>query len=166
MQFCTTLEANILIVQGVVTNCTITNVVLGSVKVSNTLAFTGSDSTAAEAARASVATALSSSNGAADYFGTSFGDVTVSDVQSTTTTNPTGKSSASMNSIIFESWFIHCCLLSISLLLENQIPFFCSHKWSCSTWSQLGGHGRWSYNLSLDIGQCVSIVLYCCLFCP
>lgn len=59
---------------------------------SNTLAFTGSDSAAAEAARASVATALSSSNGSADYFGTSFGDVTVSNVEATTTTNPTGKS--------------------------------------------------------------------------
>lgn len=77
--------------QGVISNCTITNVVLGSVKVSNTLAFTGSDSTAAEAARASVATALTSGTGNANYFGDSFGTVTVSDVKATTTTNPTGK---------------------------------------------------------------------------
>lgn len=91
-RFCSTLEANILKVQGVVANCTITSVVLGSVKVANTLAFTGSDATAAEAARASVATALSSGTANADYFGNSFGTVSVSDVKATTTTNPTAKS--------------------------------------------------------------------------
>ena len=84
------LEANILKVQGVVANCTVTNVVLGSIKVSNTLAFTGSDTAAAEAARNSVATALSSS-GTADYFGDSFGDVSISDVKTVTTLNPAGK---------------------------------------------------------------------------
>lgn len=82
--------------QGVVANCTITSVVLGSVKVANTLAFTGSDTTAAEAARASVATALSSGTANANYFGNSFGTVSVSDVKATTTTNPTGKPSDSM----------------------------------------------------------------------
>ena len=90
LQFCSTLEANILRVQGVVTNCTITSVVLGSVKVSNTLAFTGSDAAAAEAARNSVATALASTN-TADYFGTSFGTVSVSDVASTNSANPQGE---------------------------------------------------------------------------
>ena len=90
LQFCRTLEANILRVQGVVANCSITNIVLGSVKVSNTLAFTGSDATAAEAARDSVATALASTN-SADYFGTSFGTVSVSDIASTTSANPEGE---------------------------------------------------------------------------
>lgn len=99
MQFCATLEDNILRVQKVVANCTITNVVLGSVKVSNTLAFTGSDSAAAETARGEVATALARSDGSgsANYFGTSFGSVTVSDVKSTTTTNPQGMISGSMH---------------------------------------------------------------------
>lgn len=90
LQFCAVLEANILKVQGVVANCTITSVVLGSIRVSNTLAFTGSDPAAAEAARNSVATALSSS-GTADYFGDSFGEVSVSNVATVTTYNPTGK---------------------------------------------------------------------------
>lgn len=102
LQFCAVLEANILKTQGVVANCTITSVVLGSVKVSNTLAFTGSDSTAAEAARNSVATALSSSN-SADYFGTTFGQVSVSDVATVTTANPTGVSSPT-------HYFEHACI--------------------------------------------------------
>lgn len=92
LQFCSVLAANILKAQGVVANCTITNVVLGSVKVSNTLAFTGSDTAAAEAARNSVATALSSTD-STDYFGTTFGDVSVSDIATVTTANPTGVSS-------------------------------------------------------------------------
>ena len=87
VQFTSTLEANILRVQGVVANCTVTKVELGSIKVSNTIAFPGADASAAAAARDSVATALSSSN-VADYFGTSFGTVAVSDVQSTTAANP------------------------------------------------------------------------------
>lgn len=90
LQFCAVLEANILKVQGVVANCTITSVVLGSIRVSNTIAFTGSDPAAAEAARNSVATALSSS-GTADYFGDSFGEVSVSNVATVTTFNPAGK---------------------------------------------------------------------------
>lgn len=92
LQFCSVLAANILKAQGVVANCTVTNVVLGSVKVSNTLAFTGSDTAAAEAARDSVATALSSTD-STDYFGTTFGDVSVSDIATVTTANPTGVSS-------------------------------------------------------------------------
>ena len=89
LQFCAVLEANILKAQGVVANCTISSVVLGSVKVSNTLAFTGSDTAAAEAARNSVATALSSSD-STSYFGNTFGEVSVSNVETVTTANPTG----------------------------------------------------------------------------
>lgn len=86
-RFTSTLEANILRVQGVVANCTVTKVELGSIKVTNTIAFPGADEAAATAARDSVATALSSSN-AVDYFGTSFGEVTVSNVETTTAANP------------------------------------------------------------------------------
>lgn len=56
---------------------------------SNTITFPGADASAATAARDSVATALSGNN-VADYFGSSFGQVTVSSVQSTTAANPTG----------------------------------------------------------------------------
>lgn len=95
LQFTSTLEANILRVQGVVANCTVTKVELGSIKVTNTIAFPGADEEAATAARNTVATALSSSN-VAEYFGTSFGTVAVSNVQSTTSANPTGDSHSTL----------------------------------------------------------------------
>lgn len=90
LQFTSTLEANILKAQGVVANCTVTKVEAGSIKVSSTIAFPGADEEAAKTARDSVATALSSAS-VADYFGTSFGEVTVSNVQATTSANPSSK---------------------------------------------------------------------------
>lgn len=90
LQFTSTIEANILKVQHVVANCTVTKVVQGSVIVSNTIAFPGADATVAQQARDSVAMALSSNSASslASYFGTSFGTVSVANVQSTTAANP------------------------------------------------------------------------------
>ncbi|KAL3145183.1 hypothetical protein ABBQ32_000936 [Trebouxia sp. C0010 RCD-2024] len=87
LQFANTIEANILLATGQVANATTTRVETGSIGVWNTIAFTGGDSAAATAARDSVFSALSSTN-LANYFGSSFGDVTVSSVQSTNSTNP------------------------------------------------------------------------------
>lgn len=88
LQFTNTIEANILLATGQVANATITRVETGSIEVWNTIAFTGGDSAAATAARDSVFSALSSSTNLANYFGSSFGGVTVSSVQSTNSSNP------------------------------------------------------------------------------
>lgn len=88
LQFANTIEANILLATGQVANATITRVETGSIGVWNTIAFTGGDSAAATAARDSVFSALSSSTNLANYFGSSFGDVTVSSVQSTNSSDP------------------------------------------------------------------------------
>lgn len=94
-RFTSTLVLSILRNQGVVANCSVTKVEQGSIKVANTLTFPGADASAALAARDSVATALSGSN-VADYFGTSFGEVTVSSVRSTTAANPVKSGAAAL----------------------------------------------------------------------
>lgn len=66
---------------------TIDSVIAGSIVVSHTVAFTGADSSAASSAAATLATVLQSGD-VSSVFGNSFGDVTVSGVQATTTTNP------------------------------------------------------------------------------
>lgn len=88
--FTSTIEANILQVQNVLANCTVTKVVQGSVVVSNTIAFPGADVTLAQKARDSVYAALASNSPAslASYFGNNFGTVSVADVKSTNATNP------------------------------------------------------------------------------
>jgi small-conductance mechanosensitive channel len=86
LQFVNTLETNILTSIGSVVNVTITNVVLGSISVSNTIAFTAADSIAAAAGQTALAQALSS--GDVSLFGTTFGPVTVSDVKQANATNP------------------------------------------------------------------------------
>ena len=91
LQFTSTLEANILRAQGVVASCTVTKVEAGSIQVTNTIAFPGADEEAAKTARDSVAAALSSTS-VVDYFGTTFGEVIVSNVQATTSANPSSKS--------------------------------------------------------------------------
>jgi len=55
LQFVNTLETNILTSIGSVVNVTITNVVLGSISVSNTIAFTAADSIAAAAGQTALA---------------------------------------------------------------------------------------------------------------
>ncbi|DBB09875.1 TPA: hypothetical protein ACH3X3_001488 [Trebouxia sp. C0006] len=85
-QFVNTLETNILTSIGSLVNVTITNVVLGSISVSNTIAFTDADSLAAAAGQTALAQALSS--GDVSLFGTTFGSVTVSNVKQANATNP------------------------------------------------------------------------------
>lgn len=98
---------------------------LGSVKVSNTLAFTGSDTAAAEAARDSVATALSSSDSTADYFGNTFGEVSVSDLKTVTTSNPTGMSTPKSP--------VRTSLHHFAYSTYLTIDFGCSKKWRYRT---------------------------------
>lgn len=86
LQFVNTLETNILTSIGSLVNVTITNVVLGSISVSNTIAFTDADSLAAAAGQTALAQALSS--GDVSLFGTTFGSVTVSNVKQANATNP------------------------------------------------------------------------------
>lgn len=95
LQFVNTLETNILTSIGSLVNVTITNVVLGSISVSNTIAFTDADSLAAAAGQTALAQALSS--GDVSLFGTTFGAVTVSNVKQANATNP-GKLVVSMPS--------------------------------------------------------------------
>ncbi len=71
---------------GSLVNVTINNVVLGSISVSNTIAFTAADSIVAAAGQTALAQALSS--GDVSLFGTTFGPVTVSDVKQANATNP------------------------------------------------------------------------------
>ncbi|KAL0052346.1 hypothetical protein WJX82_000658 [Trebouxia sp. C0006] len=85
-RFVNTLETNILTSIGSLVNVTITNVVLGSISVSNTIAFTDADSLAAAAGQTALAQALSS--GDVSLFGTTFGSVTVSNVKQANATNP------------------------------------------------------------------------------
>ena len=86
MQFVDTLETNVFDIIGSVVNVTITNVVLGSISVSNTIAFTSADAAAAAAGQADLTQKLSSE--AVSFFGTTFGSVAVSDVQAANATNP------------------------------------------------------------------------------
>ena len=86
LQFVDTLETNVFDIIGSVVNVTITNVVLGSISVSNTIAFTSADAAAAAAGQADLTQKLSSE--AVSFFGTTFGSVAVSDVQIANATNP------------------------------------------------------------------------------
>ncbi|DBA99980.1 TPA: hypothetical protein ACH3X1_013851 [Trebouxia sp. C0004] len=91
-RFITALEANILQMLDVLANVTIDSVVASSVSVTDTISFTGADSTAAAEARDALVTALTS--GDTSIFGTSFGSVTVSSVSSTNSTNTATHSGA------------------------------------------------------------------------
>lgn len=86
LQFVTTLEASIFAKIDAIVNVTITQVVDGSAVVSNTIAFTGVDSTAALAESTALTQTLS--NGDYSIFGTSFGSVAVSDITQGNATNP------------------------------------------------------------------------------
>lgn len=90
VQFINTLEANIFTTLSVVANVTINNVTPGSIKVDNSVAFTGGDATAASAAQAKFASLLESqdANDLASVYGTSFGIVSVSGITKTNSTNP------------------------------------------------------------------------------
>ena len=87
MQFVATLETNIFAKINALVNVTITKVVMGSISVTNSVAFTGADSAAALAGQSALAQVLSSTD-ASSLFGTTFGSVTVSNVAQTNATNP------------------------------------------------------------------------------
>ena len=82
-----TLEANIFAKINALVNVTITNVVAGSVQVTNSVAFTGANSAAALAGQSALAAVLNSGD-VSDIFGTTFGSVTVSGVALGTASNP------------------------------------------------------------------------------
>lgn len=87
MQFVDTLETNIFLKINALVNVTITNVVAGSVQVTNSVAFTGANTAEALAGQSALAAVLNSGD-VADIFGTSFGSVTVSSVTLGTASNP------------------------------------------------------------------------------
>jgi len=87
VQFINTLETNIFTQISAIVNVTITKVVLGSISVTNSIAFTGADSAAALAGQSALAKVLSSGD-ASSVFGTTFGSVAVSGVEQTNATNP------------------------------------------------------------------------------
>lgn len=81
------LEANIFSKINALVNVTITKVVAGSISVTNSAAFTSSDSAAALAGQSALADVLSSGD-VSSIFGTTFGSVTVSGVTEGNVTNP------------------------------------------------------------------------------
>ncbi|KAL0027428.1 hypothetical protein WJX77_000156 [Trebouxia sp. C0004] len=89
-RFVKILETNAYIKTNAITNVTIDKVIMGSINVAHTFAFTAADSTAAVAGQSSLAEVLKSGD-AASIFGTSFGPVTVSNVTQQNTTNPTSE---------------------------------------------------------------------------
>ena len=90
VQFVSTMEANILATLSVVANVTINNVTPGSIKVDNSVAFTGADAAAAATAQRQFALLVDPKNAdsLSSIYGTSFGTVTVSGVTLTNSTNP------------------------------------------------------------------------------
>lgn len=87
LQFVETLETNIFAKIDALVNVTVTKVVLGSISVSNTVAFTGADSQAALAGQGALAAVLQSGD-VSSIFGSSFGTVAVSAVVKANATNP------------------------------------------------------------------------------
>lgn len=84
------MEANIFATLRVVANVTINNVTPGSIKVDNSVAFTGADAAAAATAQTQFALLIDpkNANSLSSIYGTSFGTVTVSGVTKTNSTNP------------------------------------------------------------------------------
>ena len=103
LQFIATLESNIFKLLNALANVTIDSVVASSVKVGDTIAFTGSDSDAAAGARDALVTALNS--GDTSVFGTSFGSVAVSGVSATNSSNPSKLVVGNICAIV---QFVHC----------------------------------------------------------
>ena len=80
------MEANIFAKINAIVNVTVTKVVLGSISVTNTVAFTSGNTADALAGQRALVTTLSS--GDTTVFGTTFGSVAVSNVTQGNTTNP------------------------------------------------------------------------------
>ncbi|DBB05417.1 TPA: hypothetical protein ACH3X1_012383 [Trebouxia sp. C0004] len=100
-RFVKILETNAYIKTNAITNVTIDKVIMGSINVAHTFAFTAADSTAAVAGQSSLAEVLKSGD-AASIFGTSFGPVTVSNVTQQNTTNPTISGAGA----VFATWTV------------------------------------------------------------
>ncbi len=79
MQFVETLETNIFAKINALVNVTIAKVVLGSVSVTDSVAFTSADNQAALAGQGALAAVLQSGD-VSSIFGTTFGTVAVSNV--------------------------------------------------------------------------------------
>lgn len=80
------MEANIFAKINAVVNVTVTKVVLGSISVTNTVAFTSDNTADALAGQSALVATLSS--GDTTIFGTTFGSVAVSNVTQGSTSNP------------------------------------------------------------------------------
>lgn len=153
LQFVVTLEANIFAKISAIVNVTITKVVLGSVSVTNSVAFTSADSVEAVAGQSALAATLSS--GDTTIFGTSFGSVVVSNVTEGNSTNPSESCytihSNSVSSLSCETcpWILvvvvakascHACMRalssgpSVSALIQACLCFCSRSKWSNISW--------------------------------
>lgn len=80
------MEADIFAKINAIVNVTVSKVVLGSISVTNTVAFTSGNTADALAGQRALVTTLSS--GDTTMFGTTFGSVAVSNVTQGNTTNP------------------------------------------------------------------------------
>ena len=96
-----TLEANIFAQIDALVNVTISKVVLGSVSVSNSVAFTSSDSAAAQSGQSALALVLQSGD-VSSIYGDTFGSVTVSNVTQGNATNPSKSEHASYGGCLMQ----------------------------------------------------------------
>ena len=87
LQFIGLVEANVYAKINAITNVTVDKVTMGSINVAHTFAFTGADSSAANAGQSALAQVLQSGD-VTGIFGSSFGEVTVSNVTTGNSTNP------------------------------------------------------------------------------
>ena len=120
LQYCDTIEANILTSYGVVSSCIVGAVTPGSVVVPTTVAFNGENLDAATAAQAKFFSALKSSDNS--VFGSSYGTVSVdaSSIKSGTTANPEGN-----------HWPV-CSIVCFNGLLPVSLFLCCRSSYKCS----------------------------------
>lgn len=161
LQFISTLEANVFAKIDAIVNVSITKVVTGSAVVTNSVAFTGSDSNAASAEQTALYQTLTS--GDTTIFGTSFGRVVVSNITQGNATNPSktafhlvcmSHAACCLTTCLSRTTHSQPCfwarcaasmLVIESWLADNQVRFGCSRD----KWSHVSSH----YNL--DRGRCI-----------
>ncbi len=114
LQFVTTLETNIFAKINALVNVTITKVVQGSVSVTNSAAFTGSNSAEALAGQSALADVLNSGD-VSSIFGDSFGTVTVSGVTKGNATNP--------SECCYTLWQTSCAVSTSGLPCQSRHSF-------------------------------------------
>ena len=122
MQFIETLQTNIRAKINAIVDISIDQVVVGSVLVSNTATFTDANSEAATAGQNAL-TAVYKSGDVAEIFGTSFGNVSVSNVQATEAKNPSKLHQA----LPFHVPAITVCHAIYEAMLCQGCLKFCSH---------------------------------------